>query len=34
MIEYGEILPESGKEIEWYASLSVDLQKKLKDLEK
>ena len=34
MIEYGEILPLSGKEIEWFASLSSDLQAKLKALEK
>lgn len=33
MIEYGEILPLSGKENEWFASLSNDLQKKLKALE-
>lgn len=34
MIEYGEILPLSGKESEWFASLSSDLQTKLKVLEK
>jgi hypothetical protein len=34
MIEYGEVLPASGKEGEWFASLSVTLQKKLRDLEK
>ena len=34
MIEYGEILPLSGKESEWFASLSSDLQMKLKALEK
>lgn len=34
MIEYGEILPLSGKENEWFNSLSSDLQKKLKGLEK
>ena len=33
MIEYGEILPLSGKENEWFASLSSDLQAKLKALE-
>lgn len=33
MIEYGEILPLSGKENEWYASLSPDLQMKLKAME-
>ena len=30
MIEYGEILPQSGKEASWFASLSDSLQKKLK----
>jgi phenylpyruvate tautomerase PptA (4-oxalocrotonate tautomerase family) len=34
MIEYGEILPPSGKESEWFANLSADLQNKLKALEK
>jgi len=34
MIEYGEILPLSGKENEWFASLSKDLQAKLRALEK
>ena len=34
MIEYGEILPPSGKEHEWFAGLSNDLQVKLKALEK
>jgi phenylpyruvate tautomerase PptA (4-oxalocrotonate tautomerase family) len=34
MIEYGEILPISGKENEWFASLSSNLQTKLKTLEK
>lgn len=34
MIEYGEILPLSGKENVWFASLSSDLQMKLKALEK
>ena len=34
MIEYGEILPLSGKENEWFTSLSSDLQMKLKALEK
>jgi len=33
MIEYGEILPLSGKENEWFAGLSSDLQAKLKALE-
>jgi phenylpyruvate tautomerase PptA (4-oxalocrotonate tautomerase family) len=34
MIEYGEILPPSGKESEWFASLPSELQVKLKTLEK
>jgi phenylpyruvate tautomerase PptA (4-oxalocrotonate tautomerase family) len=34
MIEYGEILPPSGKENEWFASLSSELQMKLIALEK
>lgn len=34
MMEYGEILPLSGKENEWLASLSSELQTKLKALEK
>jgi len=34
MIEYGEILPPSGKENEWFSSLSSGLQIKLKALEK
>ena len=34
MMEYGEILPLSGKENEWFASLSSDLQTKLKAIEK
>ena len=29
MIEYGEILPESGKENEWYSNLSAELKEKL-----
>ena len=29
MIEYGEILPESGKEQEWHANLSPELKDKL-----
>ena len=33
MIEYGEILPESGKEKEWYANLSPDLKEKLSRLD-
>ena len=33
MIEYGEILPESGKEQEWYANLSAELKEKLSRLD-
>jgi phenylpyruvate tautomerase PptA (4-oxalocrotonate tautomerase family) len=33
MIEYGEILPPSGKEKEWFANLPSELQTKLKALE-
>ena len=29
MIEYGEVLPESGKEKEWFYKLSKKLKKKL-----
>ena len=34
MIEYGAVLPESGKEKEWFANLSTKLKKKLLTLEK
>ena len=34
MIEYGAVLPESGKEKEWFSSLSPKLKKKLSALEK
>ena len=34
MIEYGEILPESGKEKKWFKSLSTSLKKRLKRIEK
>ena len=34
MMEFGEILPLSGKENEWFAGLSSDLQTKLKSIEK
>ena len=34
MIEYGEILPKSGKEIDWFKSLSISLKKKLKEIDK
>ena len=34
MIEYGSVLPESGKEKEWFSKLSPKLKKKLLALEK
>ena len=34
MIEYGEILPQSGKEQNWFNSLPNELQKKLNRLDK
>ena len=34
MIEYGAVLPESGKENEWFKNLSVQLKKKLLQIEK
>ena len=34
MIEYGAVLPESGKEIEWFSKLSSKLKKKLSKIEK
>ena len=34
MIEYGAVLPESGKEKQWFANLSTKLKKKLSTLEK
>ena len=34
MIEYGTVLPESGKEKEWFKNLSTKLKKKLSKLEK
>ena len=34
MIEYGTVLPESGKEKEWFSNLSPKLRKKLSALEK
>jgi hypothetical protein len=34
MIEYGEILPKSGRENIWFNSLSKPLQKKLKKIGK
>ena len=33
MIEYGEVLPESGKENEWYSNLSSELKEKLARLD-
>ena len=33
MIEYGEVLPQSGKEAEWFNSLPNSLQKKLKKID-
>jgi phenylpyruvate tautomerase PptA (4-oxalocrotonate tautomerase family) len=33
MMEYGEFLPQSGKENEWFESLSRELQAKLKKME-
>ena len=33
MIEYGSILPESGKEKEWFKNLSPKLKKKLSSIE-
>ena len=34
MIEYGEVLPMSGKEKKWFNSLKPSLRKRLKKLEK
>ena len=34
MIEYGAVLPESGKEKEWFSGLSGKLKKKLSKIEK
>ena len=34
MIEYGAVLPESGKEKQWFANLSIKLKKKLAAIEK
>ena len=33
MIEYGAVLPESGKEREWFTNLSPKLKKKLSTIE-
>ena len=34
MIEYGAVLPESGKEKEWFSNLSTKLKNKLSKIEK
>ena len=34
MIEYGSVLPESGKERQWFKSLSNKLKKKLSQMER
>ena len=34
MIEYGTVLPESGKEVQWFKGLSIKLKKKLSQMEK
>ena len=34
MIEYGEVLPKSGKEKDWFNSLSSDLNQRLRKMEK
>ena len=34
MIEYGAVLPESGKESKWFSNLSPKLRKKLSAIEK
>jgi len=34
MIEYGAVLPESGKEKKWFANLPIKLKKKLAAIEK
>ena len=34
MIEYGAVLPESGKELQWFKELSNKLKKKLSQMEK
>ena len=34
MIEYGVVLPDSGKEKEWFLNLSTKLKKKLSKIEK
>ena len=34
MIEYGEVLPKSGQEKKWFNSLSSNLRKRLKKMER
>ena len=34
MIEYGAVLPDSGKEVQWFKGLSNKLKKKLSQMEK
>ena len=34
MIEYGEVLPKSGQEKKWFNSLTPDLRKRLRKMEK
>ena len=34
MIEYGAVLPESGKELQWFKGLSNKLKKKLSQMER
>ena len=34
MIEYGSVLPDSGKESEWFTNLSLKLKNKLSKIEK
>ena len=34
MIEYGEVLPKSGQEKKWFNSLTSDLRKRLRKMEK
>ena len=34
MIEYGAVLPASGREKEWFKNLSPELRKKLSSIEK
>ena len=33
MIEYGAVLPESGKESKWFTNLPIKLKKKLSAIE-